>query len=1137
MQCPSCQQDNPEIARFCLACGTALTAASAKGEERKIVSVLFADLVGFTAASETADPEDVRARLRPYHARLKELIEARGGTVEKFIGDAVVGLFGAPVAHEDDAERAVRTALRIQQAIEELNESTPGLELSARIAVNTGEVVVTLGARPELGEGMVTGDVINTASRLQSVAPVGGVAVGETTYRLTKDLFEYETLAPVAVKGKTEAVRLWWAKEARSRYGVETDQRATSPFVGRRYEKTMLENLYWRTTREQSIQLVTVTGEPGVGKTRLLGEFSDFIDSLSELVYWRQGRCLPYGEGITFWALGEIVKAQAGILESDTPTQAGDKLASMLEFLIDDQTQREWVRVRLAPLVGAAVDVDAAVERMEAFTAWLRFLEALSANRPTVLIFEDLHWADATMLEFIEHLVDWASGVPLLVLCTARPELYDAHPDWGGGKRNATTLSLSPLTADETSELIAGLLEEAELPDKLQALVLERSGGNPLYAEEFCRMLFDRGVLSREGGKVQLIDELEVSVPDSIQALIAARLDTVPPARKALIQDAAVVGKVFWSGALAAIGEISDEDARTALHELARREIVRPARVSSVKDQAEYAFWHVLVRDVAYGQIPRPARVRKHRAAAEWIEQTGGDRVADHAELLAYHYEQAVDLARASGLGEEIRPLEQQARRFLELAGDRARPLDSERAARYYSRALELADDDDPRRIDLVNQMAWAVSQTGAVAALIPILEKEADGFRARGDDVAHGVTLVRLGVAIRKEGSADGLAMVQSGMQLLEGKPPSPYLAQAFISAAGSYLLSGDPQRAIELAERAIEMGTALDLDSVVGLALGYRGAARCDQGDPGGIEDLRRALAVAIERGETDYAGNTFINLGDPVWMNEGPEAGLKIHRECIDYCTRRGGTANGMWATAETTWMLFDSGDWDAVIRATDEVVAWVEQTGTSQTDAVALPFKAMVLVLRGDVAGSSRLLQELMPRSSRAVDPQLLCPALIAAALWELTAGNNERALALAKQFVEVGGGVPVYVCWQLTDATRIFVENGDLDAARKLVESARPSLTRELNQVVSARAILAEAEGRDEEALTLYLEAADLWSRFPFPLEEGYALAGGARCARALSRDDEARAYVERARSLFATLGALPLIADVDAISR
>ena len=1134
--CSNCSQDNPANARFCLNCGSPLAAPAAKGEERKVVSVLFADLVGFTAASEAADPEDVRARLRPYHQRLKELIEARGGTVEKFIGDAVVGLFGAPISHEDDAERAVRAALRIQQAIEELNEADPGLGLSARVAVNTGEVVVALGARPELGEGMVTGDVVNTASRLQGVAPVGGVAVGETTHRLTQDLFDYEELSPVTVKGKAEPVRLWWAKSPRAKFGLETERYASSPFVGRRYELTMLENLYWRTTREQSIQLATVMGEPGVGKSRLLSEFSDFVDELAEIVQWRQGRCLPYGEGITFWALGELVKAQAGILETDTPAQAGDKLAAALGLLIQDATERDWVRARLAPLVGAAIELDSTVERTEAFTAWRRFLEALAMHRTTILVFEDLHWADAAMLDFIEHLVEWASGVPLLVVCTARPELYDAHPGWGGGKRNSTTLALSPLTAEETSELIAGLLQETELPKKLQSMVVERSGGNPLYAEEFVRMLFDRGVISREDGKLQVTADLEVSVPDTVHALIAARLDTVPAARKALLQDAAVVGKVFWSGAVATMGDLAEEAARAALHELARREIVRPARNSSVKDQAEYAFWHVLVRDVAYGQIPRGSRAQKHRAAAEWIEQTAGDRVADQAELLAYHYEQALDLARASGLSAEVLALEERARSFLELAGDRACVLDIGTAARYYGRALELASEEDPRRIDLVQKVVFSLMQAEGAGPAIPIMRKEAERFRARNDDLGLGALLVKLGNALHLEGeSEEGDAVADEGISILEHQPPGLLLAGAYVSLAGQALVSGRSERAKELAQRAIDLGSTLGMDSAVARALGFRGGARCDLGDPGGIEDLRKCLESVLELGETEGAGSAYVNLGDAVWINEGPLEGLKLHRTGVEFCARRGATGGAMWARAETTWMLYDTGDWDDVIAATDEVTAWVEAGGTTSTAAVALPFKSRVQLLRNNVAASGQTIQEYLPKVRRIGDAQLLAPLLITAAMWELTAKNTTRAVQLANEFVEVSGDVPVYICWQLPDAARIFVAADQTETLRRILDRIRPGLTRDRYAVAAGRAALNEAQGNLEEGLRAYVEAAANWEAFSMPLEQGHSLFGAGRCLAALGRKEEAAKHLESARELFGSLGALPLVAEVDAV--
>jgi tetratricopeptide (TPR) repeat protein len=908
-------------------------------------------------------------------------------------------------------------------------------------------------------------------------------------------------------------------------------------FVGRQYELTMLENLYWRTTREQSLQLVTVTGEPGVGKSRLLGEFSDFVEALSEIVQWRQGRCLPYGEGITFWALGEIVKAQAGILESDTPLQAGDKLNATLNALIEDGTEREWVRARLAPLVGAAIEVDGTVERTESFTAWRRFLEALAAHRTTILIFEDLHWADAAMLDFIEHLIDWASGVPLLVICTARPELYEGHPGWGGGKRNSSALNLSPLTKEETSALIAGLLKDTELPERLQTLVIERSGGNPLYAEEFCRMLFDRGVLSHDGGKVQMTDDLEVSVPDTVQALIAARLDTVPPSRKSLLQDAAVVGKVFWSGAVGTMGGVDDEAARAGLHELGRREIVRAARISSVKDQAEYAFWHVLLRDVAYGQIPRGARAQKHRAAAEWIEKTAGDRVADQAELLAYHYEQALDLARASGLNDEVAALEERARHFFELAGDRARVLDIGSAARYYVHALELASDDDPKRMDLVQKVSYSLPQAQGTGAALPILRKEAELFRARGDDLGLGAVLIQLSNTLHLEGeSAESIALADEGIRLLEGQPPGRLLAEAYAFEAGTALVSGKSERVKELAQRAMDLASELGLDSVLDRAFGFRGAARCDLGDAGGIEDMRRGLEGILERGETDVAGSSYINLGDAVWINEGPLEGLKVHREAMDYCSRRGAIGSTMWATAETAWMLYDTGDWDQVIAATDEVAAWVEAGGTAAAGTVAPAFKARVQLLRGNAAACGQIIQDLLPMVRRIGDAQLLSPALITAGLWELAAKNTSRAAQFANEFVEVSGYVPVYVCWQLTDAARILVAAGQTETLANILDRVRPGMTRDRLSVAAARAIVTEAKGDLAAALSLYEEAAEKWQAFTLPFERAHSLFGAGRCLLELGRASEAKEHLERARAIFGSLGALPLVAEVDAVA-
>jgi class 3 adenylate cyclase len=437
--CASCGQENPDGFRFCGRCAAPLTPASAR-EERKVVSVLFADLVGFTSRAERLDPEDVRATLTPYFARVREVIEVYGGTVEKFIGDAVMALFGAPVAHEDDPERAVRAALAVRDAVRDLNESEATLELQLRLAVTTGEALISLGARPSEGEGMASGDVVNTASRLQTAAPVNGILVGETTYRATRHAIEYREAPPVEAKGKAEPVPVWEALSARARFGVDVDEGPRSALVGREREVEFLVDALARSRREASSQLVTLVGVPGIGKSRLVVELFQVVGRDPDLIWWRQGRSLPYGESMSYWALGEITKAQAGILETDSTDEAAAKLRSMVEDLVPDQSEHDWVERHLRPLVGLSVSSGSGGDRRsEAFSAWRRLLEALAEIRPLILVFEDLHWADDGLLDFVDYLAEWATGVPLLIVCTARPEMLDRRPGWGGGKRNTST--------------------------------------------------------------------------------------------------------------------------------------------------------------------------------------------------------------------------------------------------------------------------------------------------------------------------------------------------------------------------------------------------------------------------------------------------------------------------------------------------------------------------------------------------------------------------------------------------------------------------------------------------------------------------------------------------------------------------
>jgi len=836
--CRGCGRELPGEFSFCPFCGVAVKPAAAAVEERKIVSVLFCDLAGFTAASEQQDPEDVRRRIRPYHARLRQEIERYGGTVEKFIGDAVVAAFGAPFAHEDDAERAVRAGLAITEAIAELNENDADLNLQVRVGINTGEAVVALGARVDEGEGIVTGDVVNTTARIQTIAPVNAVTVSDQTYRATDRVFEYERLPTASVKGKSEPLSLWRAKAARARYGSDIRREFRTPFVGRELEKPFLIATFERAAQQRLVQLLTIVGEPGVGKSRLIAELFSYVHAKPELIRWKQGRCLPYGEGITFWALGEIVKAEAGILESDSPQTAQEKLK---ETIPDAAGDPQWLLQRLAPLVGA--ESGAPAERQELFTAWRRFLEGLATRHATVLVFEDLHWADDALLAFLEYLAEWSRDVPLLMLCAARPELYERRPAWGAGLRNAQTINLNPLSDGETAELVSYLSRSIELSEQLERAVLERAGGNPLYAEEFVRLLADREIEPEP-----LLDEGEL--PDSVHALIAARLDTLAHERKSLLQDAAVVGNVFWAGALAEIGGASEDELEVALHELTRKELVRPSRTTSMDGESEYAFWHILVRDVAYSQIPRAERARRHRAAAAWIERKAGERVEDLAEVLAHHYLQAIELFDAAGESGEAAAVAAPARRFLALAGERALGLDTAQAESRLARALQLTPSDDPERAVVVARWAEAVYQAGRLGEAAQALDDILDSLRASGRTEATARALQLRSRLAQRLGQGHRVTLAAEAVHLLEQRPPAQPLVDAYAQLASSHHLNGEYQDAIAAADSACELAQTLGLPEPA-RALGYRGYARASLGDEDGLDEMERALSLLVDAG----------------------------------------------------------------------------------------------------------------------------------------------------------------------------------------------------------------------------------------------------------------------------------------------
>jgi class 3 adenylate cyclase/tetratricopeptide (TPR) repeat protein len=1122
-ECPTCGKELPGEFPFCPFCGAALSPldAGAAIRERKVVSVVFCDLVGFTAASEALDPEDVQARMAPYLIRTRERIEAYGGTVEKFIGDAVMAVFGAPVAHEDDAERAVRAGLAVLEEIEELNAANAALALSVRIGVNTGEAVVALNARPELGEGMVTGDVVNTAARIQAQAPVDAVAVGAGTYQATERVFVFEPLQAIDAKGKPEAVPIWRALQTRARIGSDLIRSMMTPLIGRELDLALLTKTFDKSAQEQAVQLVTVVGEPGVGKSRLVAELGSYIDGLPDLVTWRQGRCLPYGEGITFWALGEILKAHAGIYESDSRETAIAKL----DAVVPESDDRPWLRARLLPLLG--LDAGEAAARAELFTAWRRFLESIAESHPLVLVVEDVHWADEAMLAFIEHLADWAHGVPLLIVCTARPELYEARPAWGAGLANQTAIRLSPLSDDDTARLVSALLEQAVLPVATQYLLLERAGGNPLYAEEFVRMLRDRSLLDEQG---RLRAGADVPFPASLQAMIAARLDTLPQDRKQLLQDAAVMGKVFWAGSSIAMGNRDPREVELALHDLGRKELVRPARQSSMEGEAEYGFWHLLVCDVAYAQIPRPERAVKHLSAAAWLERKASERVGDMAEVLAYHTGEALGLALAIGDDELRAQVAPKAARYALLAGERALGLDTRKALSLLERAKSLTPIDDPDFPLVLLHWADAARNAGRLPEAAHAFEQAAARFEEGGDLLRAAQALADLSSARTRLGEPGAAELVERAVALLEATPGAG-LVDAVTTVAAFRYISGASAEATKNAERALTLAAELGLP-LPARALGFHGLARCDQGDLGGLADAERALGLVIAEGRGRDAAVLQHNLALIRWMVEGPAAATVQFDQAVAFAASRGLVEAEHAESSVNAAARIGSGQFEQVLQQADALLPLVEESGDGTARSQLLSAKAIVLVERG--AEAHELAERALDLARTNAYPFVLALAIQAASACLIAAGDSTGARSLLDEIAAAPiHHIPDYAS-MLPPLARAGQALGDHDLVRRLARDVVETVPIQQHARATVAAIQAEQRAEHAVAATLYSDAAERWEQFGCVLEQAYALLGLGRCLVALA-DPGATRVLGQARSLFDQMGARPRLSECDSL--
>jgi class 3 adenylate cyclase len=1119
MNCPVCGQENPAGFKFCGACGAELDAAPATArEERKVITVLFADLVGFTSRAEKLDPEDVRALLSPYYARLRHELERHGGTVEKFIGDAVVALFGAPVAHEDDPERAVRAAIAIREAIVELNEADSTLELEVRIAVNTGEALVALGARPDLGEGMASGDVVNTAARLQTAAPVDGILVGEATYRATTNVIEYRDTASVEAKGKANPVPAWEAVARRAGFGFDVEQRPRTQLVGRERELDVLTAALDRVRKDLSPQLVTLVGVPGIGKSRLIAELFQIVDRDLELILWRQGRSLPYGEGLSYWAVAEIVKSQLGILETDSTETAEAKLRAAVAEAIDDTQEAGWIERHLRPLVGLDVAViEGADRRAEAFAAWRRFLEGVAEGSPIVLVFEDLHWADDGLLDFVDYLADWASGVALLMVGTARPELLSRRPGWGGGKRNASTVSVSALAPDETATLLSALLDQVLLPAEVQAAVLKRTEGNPLFAEEYVRMLQDRGFLVQTGGGWQLEEREQLPLPETVQGMIAARLDSLEPADKELVQNAAVLGKVFWTGALAALTGRERFLVEEQLHGLGRKEFVRRERRSGVAGETQYAFLHLLLRDVAYSQIPRLQRADKHSGAAAWIESLSADRSEDRAEMLAHHYLEALELVRVTG--EDESTLREPARKALTEAAERALALHAPGAeVGYLQAALDLIEPEDPDRARVLFtyvKTKWALGESE-----LELTQRVHDLALASGERELAAEALSLLGDQHWTLGEIDlANKHTKEAFALVADAPPSRTKAHTRVGLANRLWISGQEEEGLALARKGLEEAERLGAEDVAANALRGIGTVRAAHGDEGGLDDLARSAELGEKLSDPLTMHQAYNNLANMHWhfgrIAEGARY-LKLDREIQERFGLTPQSATMRWIQGEEVMLLEMSGAWKECLSAAREFLTEMG-AGNHYLVGPVLLMSSSAHLAQGDVRAALADSQRAFELAREVKDPQALHAAMEIRARVLLLDGQGREAEEIVDELLSLRLQLNE---WFVKDLPWLLLDLG------REAEYLEPAKGMPATPWLQAGIAIAERD---------FVGAAAIYERIGAKGSEAVARLHAAEDAAGAGRRSEADAELAKARPFFEAQGAKPYLRRCEAL--
>jgi class 3 adenylate cyclase/tetratricopeptide (TPR) repeat protein len=1085
--CAVCGTLNPAVAKFCGECGSAMSAeavaAPAAGTrsgggpepiaERRLVSVLFADLVGFTTLSEERDPEETRELLTRYFEVARGTIERHGGTVEKFIGDAVMAVWGAPVAHEDDAERAVRAALELVAAVPAIGEGQ--LALQARAGVLTGEAAVTIGAT---GQGLVAGDLVNTASRLQSVALPGTTLVGEATYRATSTAIAYEPAGEQALKGKAAPIPAWRAMAVVARRGGSGRAAILEPpFVGRDDELRLLKDLFDATAREGKSRLVTVVGQAGIGKSRLAWEFEKYLDGVVDTAYWHEGRSPAYGEGISYWALAEMVRRRAGIAEGDDDATIRRRLAATLDEFVTDAAERRWIEPRLAGLLGLA---DLPTEgREELYAAWRTFFERIAGIAPVILVFTDLQWADLGMLDFVEDLLRWARTAPILVVALARPELLERRADFGSGVRNLTRINLEPLPDEEMQRLLEGLVPGLPAPS-LRSIV-ERAEGIPLYAVETVRMLMDRDLLVASEGSYQLAGELpRLGVAETLHALIASRLDANRPEDRAVLLDASVLGQTFTVEALKAVaGDPSDLGER--LDRLVRRELLQVEADPRSPERGQYQFVQALVREVAYQNLAKTDRRSRHLAAARHFEALGNDELAG---VLAIHYLSAHDASRP---GPEADAVAAQARIALQAAAERAASLHSHRQAlNYLEQALSVTQDPGEQAVlheratesgESAGDMPSVIRHAGQARALYRTLGDERGALRAA-------TWLGRHQTTAKHEPQA--IASLEGGLAEAGETGDWPEHAAALAELSRVYMMTGRSSEAIATADRAMELGGRHRLLRPVVEALINKGTALENLGRAVEAEGvLRGAIALADRNGLPMAALRARNNLLGPLIADDQEEA-IVLVKEGYDLAVRFGNRPFMHQFLA----VLFDLairvgswGEWQSEIEALEEA-----ETPDVFFRAWFAAQRATLAALRGDVEtaeaeaarteAAATMMESVMVAAARAMNRAI---QRFLAADWE---DASRLALEAARDTNYVDDGA--------TLAAHAAVAGDLRDSLAAAIDKLRTSPFHGRSTkaaLMAAEAGLAAREGRWDEARAGYRQAIETLEQTGYLLEK------------------------------------------------